>query len=445
MNRAKEFFELFRSKIHAGSVAELSWVFLGQLLNVVLGFAILKILSKMGTRDYGVYALVITISSLLSLTFYGPLVQGFIRFYYDYLERKVIHHYLHFVYRIIFFTGIIHFIIALCCGFDMLFSLILDLLPWRCFLLAVYILALRTGEFFNAFLSIIRKRKENSLLQGGEKIFLTAALFFLLYSRELTLLPVFIILTLAASLFTLIKIAVFKKFVPAPEENTKEKYPELKIEISKKLITYILPFLIWGITAWLQLNGEKWIIAGLLSTSDVGIYAVMISLISAMVVFPNNILSEFTTPIIFQNYTDLNDRLKVNLGYTYIRLNMLLVLMISIFAAVLTGFWGRELILLISSQQYAVYADLLPWLCLGTGLFYTGQALATLGLSMNRPGKYISPKIIIGILSVALNYFLIKSIGITGTAYTAVVVGVIYLFYIAMINRGIMKSMKAGI
>jgi O-antigen/teichoic acid export membrane protein len=444
MNRVKEFFELLRSKITTGSISELSWVFLGHLLNVLLGFVILKILSQMGTKDYGIYALVITVSSLLGLTFYGPLVQGFIRFYYDYLERKAIHHYLRFVYRIILITGSIHILVSLAA---VLFSAFVDLElgPAAVLFAGVYILSLRIGEFFNSFLSIIRKRKENSLLQGGEKLLLTILLFILLDTGGLYLLPVFIILTIASVVFTFIKIAVFKSFVPPAEDNDSFSYSTLKPEISKKLTTYIMPFLIWGITAWLQLNGEKWIIAGILSTSDVGIYAVMISLITALVIFPANILAEFTTPIIFQNYTDLTNKPKVNLGYTYIRINMFLVLAITIIATLVTAFWGKEFIILISNTRYAVYSNLLPFLCAGTGLFYTGQALSSLGLSLNQPGKYLFPKILTGILSILLNYYLIKSVGIAGTAYNALIIGFIYLAYIALVNMNIIKSMKAAI
>ena len=123
---------------------------------------------------------------------------------------------------------------------------------------------------------------------------------------------------------------------------------------------------------------------------------------------------------------------------------MVLVLAITVVATFVTAFWGKEFIILISSQRYAVYSNLLPFLCAGTGLFYTGQALSSLGLSMNRPGKYIYPKIITGILSILLNYYLIKSIGIAGTAYTALIIGFIYLVYIALVNMNIIKSVKAG-
>jgi len=59
-----------------------------------------------------------------------------------------------------------------------------------------------------------------------------------------------------------------------------------------QLFRYMAPFLIWGFSGWLQLNGEKWIINGLLSTYDVGIYAAMMALVNGLVIVPNNIISD---------------------------------------------------------------------------------------------------------------------------------------------------------
>jgi len=64
--------------------------------------------------------------------------------------------------------------------------------------------------------------------------------------------------------------------------------------------------------------------------------------------------------------------------------------------------WGRELIILISSRDYVVYWYLLPLLCLGTGLFLTGQAQTVFGMALNQPKKYLMPKISIGIFQSCL-------------------------------------------
>lgn len=80
------------------------------------------------------------------------------------------------------------------------------------------------------------------------------------------------------------------------KKSSSENLTNGKNEMRRTTAAYIIPFLIWGISGWLQSNGERWIISGLLSVSDVGIYAIMMSLVNALVAIPNNMIAEFATP-----------------------------------------------------------------------------------------------------------------------------------------------------
>jgi len=414
INRFKEFYNLAKSKSGSGTAAELGWVFSGQLFNVVLSFVILKLLSKMGTTDYGIYALVLTIASLLSLIIYGPAVQGFIRFYFNYLAQGLSGIYLNLANKFLFATGLI-FAGTTLLLFLISFFLETEFSPLFFLFAGMFIAAGRIGEFYNSFLNLIRKRKENSLLQGGEKFTTALVLLLLIIAGRLNLVNVFAALSIITILFFIFKIRVFNKNIaPSQIPSAGEAESKRKNMISE-IRLYVFPFIIWGISGWLQLNGEKWIIAGLLSTSAVGIYAVMMSLVTAFIIVPANILSEFSTPIIFQNYADKGTADK---GYLYININMLLMLFVTLAAFLITVFTGKEIIIIISSPDYAIYWYLLPLLCLGTGLFYTGQALTSLGLALNLPKKYLLPKILTGVFSVVLNFVLISVFGIAGAAYT---------------------------
>jgi O-antigen/teichoic acid export membrane protein len=443
MNRVKELFEFIRSKLNSGSAAELSWVFLGQVLNVGLGFVILKLLSKLGTYDYGIYALVITISSLLALLFYGPLLQGFTRFYYEYLEKNQINIYLKTANKILFSSAGILILITL---FVTILSPMMNTgLPYLFFIFAgILILLQRTGEFFNGLLNIIRKRKQNSILQGLEKLTLSASLLYILLDNRLDLVTVFISFSIILLVFTVIKILVFRKNVPLQSPDTALVYP-VKKEINRNIITYIIPFIIWGLSGWLQINGEKWIIAEVLSTSQVGIYAIMMSLVGALIAVPGNVLSDFSVPIVYKNYADLKDKERIRNGYSYIKMNVVLTFLITLTATVVTALAGKEIIILISTPEYSVYWYLLPVLCFGSGLYYTGQSLTILGMAMNQPKRYLLPKISVGLISVIVNLFLISRFGINGAAYSMVITGLFYLIYIYIINRRILFTMEESI
>ncbi|MCZ7609328.1 MAG: hypothetical protein M5U17_04120 [Ignavibacterium sp.] len=108
-------------------------------------------------------------------------------------------------------------------------------------------------------------------------------------------------------------------------------------------------------------------------------------------------------------------------------------------ATLLTFLWGDKIIALVSSKNYSTYWEVLPLLALGTGLFYTGQTQTLLGLGLSKPQKYIAPKLIIGIGSVGLNLLFISNFGFLGIAYTILVIGVIYVFYISLVNKRLLK------
>jgi len=259
-----------------------------------------------------------------------------------------------------------------------------------------------------------------------------------LWQNNLVLLYIISSFGLISFVLALTKIFVFRKNIPAV---SKAEFPvENQKDIIRTVMVYISPFLIWGAAGWFQMNGEKWIINGVLSVSDVGIYAIMMAIVNALVVIPNNIITEFATPIIFKQFADMNNRENIGTGYTYIKINMLIILIITIAATLITFFWGRQIINLISSPNYSVYWYILPVLILGTGLFYTGQAQTLLGMGLSQPHKYIAPKIIVGVGSLGINFFFISVFGLKGISYSILIIGLAYVLYITLVNRRILKT-----
>ncbi len=442
MNQFRSYYNLIRSKISPDSVSEMGWVAAGQAANVLFSFIILKILSKLGTENYGIYALVVSIAVFVGMIFYTPLSQGFIRFYYHYLERKLTKTFVGLIYKVLIFSVTVLLALSI---ISLLTPHLIDTAQPGVFFLAagLYVITSKINEFFNSVLNLIRKRKQNSLLQGSEKAVTIVLLSILLFSGSLHLSYVLFVLVIVTLSSSAAKISIFRRSLPEEPAKSTENVSSSKSEMSRNLLKYMTPFFIWGFSGWLQLNGEKWIINGILSTSDVGIYAMMLGLVNGLVIVPFTVISDFWTPIIFKQYSDLNNNQNIKLGMQYIRINSVVIFCVAVFSSVVTYFWGRELIILISNPEYAVYWYLLPLLCMGTGLFYTGQALTVHGMALNVPKKYLPPKVSVGFVSVALNILMIKIFGLSGVAYTILTIGALYLIYIAVINRKLL-SRTAG-
>lgn len=436
MKESGNIFKIIKSKINYSSVSEMGWVVLGQSINVLLGFLIIKLISKMGPEQYGVYALILTIAAVIGL-FFSSFLQGFLRYYYHYEELNRRDDIVGLMFRFIKISLAVFIVLTVV--FSLAFPLFTTQYSAIFFLGAgLFIVASKLSEFFNSILNLIRKRKENALLQALERALMIAALLIFFWQRNLILIYILFAFSCISFILAFTKVLVFRKFVPS--ERQKRILPEQQKDIIKTVMIYISPFLIWGIAGWFQMNGEKWIINGILSVTDVGIYAIMMAIVNALVVIPNNIITEFVTPIIFKQFADLGNKENINTGYTYIKINMLIILLITVIATLLTFIWGKELINLISSANYTVYWNILPLLVLGTGLFYTGQAQTLLGLGLGKPQKYIAPKVIIGIGSLGVNFLFVSAYGLPGISYSILLLGLLYAGYITLVNRRILKT-----
>ncbi len=219
MNVFGEIFKLVRSKLDSRSVSELGWVFAGQVTTVLLSFVIVKILSGMGAANYGVYALVITVAVLAGLLFHGPVAQGFLRFYYHYLEKSTVNIFIKVIYSVLIISSAVFLVLSLVVfAISPLFK---SNQPAVFFLLAgIFIITSKVNEFFNSVLNLIRKRKQNSLLQSSEKALTIILLFLLIRLNGLMLPNVFLVLAFITFSFAAIKISVFNKFRPAEESHT---------------------------------------------------------------------------------------------------------------------------------------------------------------------------------------------------------------------------------
>ncbi len=440
IKKQKLFLNYIVSAFPQNKLSEMIWVLAGQVINLLFGFALVKIISTLGTHVFGEYSLLMTIAALLGMIFYGPVTQGFLRYYYHYDNESRAGSFVRLVYDILFYSSLIVLFLSLILSFYMSYSS-----GWAIYafmLFGFFIVLLKLTEFFNSFLNLLRKRKENSILQAIEKILIISLLAGLLASSEITLYRTLAAYSCVMISFITIKFFYLRKLLPGKDIALQHSPLDERKKMFSTLLTYVLPFLIWGLTGWLQLNSEKWIMAELLSTKDVGIYAVMMSLISAFVIVPNTTISDFASPIIFQKFSNMTDKDAINAGVKNVFLSVVLSIFILIFSVLLTLFFGEQLILLISSPDFTIYYYLLPLLVLGAGLFYIGQTFCFLGMGLNKPKKYLFPKVLVGILSPLLNFYFINFWGINGVAYSTLVIGFIYLVHISIINLLMLKELK---
>ncbi len=408
---------------------EFIWFASGQVMYLATNFLIVKAISNIGKDEFGIYVLILTISSLLTQILYGPAQQSLVRYYYIAKSEaktlgltRMLFKFMNSLSGLLLIAGIAGTIICTA----------LSLIYYRnlFFLSAFFIIGSKYSDFFSAALNTIRQRKLNALLQISERGTIIALLIILYSIHAMSLFAILFLSSLSYIVFGLVKKYRFKKSVmaeSAQDDNAKYDY--------KPILKYAAPFSIWGSGGWLQQNSEKWIMADLLAIDKVGVYGLMITVINTLLAVPNNLLNDFTAPLIFKNFADLSDKDAVRRGNRFIFWNNMIVLGIAAAAVLGSMGFGALLLRIFGNSSYTTYSYLLPYFAGGTGLFLFGQSMCNRGLAMNQPNVYLFPKLLIGIISVILNYTFIKYAGIEGMAYASLLTGAIYLIHISLINR----------
>lgn len=435
ISRIKDISGFLKNRFSKQNTGEVLWFFGGQVLVFVASILVVKLLTGMGKTAYGEYSLILTNIAFWSLFIYNPVNQGFNRFYFDYNSPDTIPLYIHLIRKFLKHISILLFALSGIGGiagyyfFD-------ERIGFLVFLAGVLTIFFKISEFSTSLLNIIRKRKYNSILSSAERYSFIATILALIYYKYLSLENVLLCYIVIALIFGLLKFGKFNSFHEISKEIDFSKQQEIK----KRLRIYVIPFIAWGISGWLQLNGEKWVIANYLTTAEVGVYAVMLNIINAMISFPTYFITDFFTPHIFNNFAGEPDKAKISAGYNYIKINLLIVLGLIGTATILNFLFGELFVNLISSESFTEQARLLPILTIGTGFFYIGHVLTNVGLALGKTKEYIIPKVGAGILSLLLNIVFIRIWGITGIAFAISLSGVIYVTYLYYINRKLIRE-----
>lgn len=416
-------------------LGELSWLVGGQVGTVLLSILTVKIVTSVGPEDYGLFVLVTSIGGLFLSGFFGPMEQGFIRNYFDYAGDPASRRCYFGTIRRLFGHGI-----ALLALILVLAALIADaadaagplLLLAAAFLILVTIPSAPIAGMLNA----MRRRKEVAITQVGEKFTSLVLLGTLLFLGSITIPWVMVAIGLSGAAWFVVRAALYRRVVALDVESG-ESTREAPLDASgirSKIVAYSLPFVAWGLVSWLQINGERWVIGGLLTTADVGRFGLASTLINSSVVMAVQVLAQYLTPLIFEKFSS-SDPAARRTAHSLVRASAVVTMVLFAVLGVFLLIAGEWLIHLLSTAEFVMDPGLLCLLSLGWGLYYTAQMMTNVGLGLQQPRVYMVPKVTMSMLSVA-GYLAGCSLGgIAGLVYALVVVNAGYFVWILFVNR----------
>jgi O-antigen/teichoic acid export membrane protein len=406
------------------------WLILGQIISLIFGFFVIKLITKIGSAQFGVYSLILTISALISSIFVGPSEQGFVRYFFSFrgIENKkrilnVIYLFSIAVFTIILFFTILSFFLKININTNLL-------------IVGVFIYLFTFSNFFISLFNLIKKRRLNTLIIILEKIILTILLYLLYNSNLLNITTVLLSICLSVLTGLILRINSFNKLFEYNFFQNIKLIGSREYVIYKYVFIFSIPLIVWGFAGWLSSNGDRWIIAHFTNLQTVGIYSLMMALSSYLIATPIGVVGQYFQPIIFENINTSN-----RISKKYINEFLLTCLVIIIIGTFFSIFFGKITISFISINFNAFWY-FLPLFTISVGLFQIAQAYTIIGIIHEKPGIYLFSKILLGIISSILNIIGIYYFQIIGLAISLIISNLIYLLMILTVNNKLLNRIK---
>lgn len=421
----------------------MAWLLISNVAAIVLGFGLIKIISKIGTAEYGKFALVLSLVPLINALIYTPVDLFCQRHFYTYQRENHLGSFIASIFRLL--KTIAWYLAALFVAALLVlrFAFGLDLRS-ICFLIAagLYIVVFANAIPFLSLLNTMRLRSQVALFAVGEKLaqfLILGGLSFYVGLNSSWVLGVFVALG-TIFLAAKIKLVAVRVSAKQAEEDTCDKIKTR--QISRKLMVFALPILGFGVLAWFQAYSERWVIQFTLDLDAVGIYAFMVMIATTSLSLMLGSFAQFVGPITWEKFSDLKDSTNVASGLRFIRLQVWFVGLITGVAALFLYFIGDRMISMLGGERFAVHARLLPLIFIGIGLFNIGQTLNSIGFGYDRMQKYTVAKVAGAVLAVALLWLGARMGGVTGVAWASVAANSIYVVLTMLANRKILRERR---
>jgi len=416
---------------------ELIWVIIGQVVALSGGIVSVRLLTgHLGPETYGELALGITIAGFLGQILFGPLGQSLGRFFATSKEHARLKAVFGSLKIILLWSCPVVILLGICSAFVVGIKW-----PekWGWLILTSVIFGTISGMagLLQAMQNAARQRNIVAFHQGVEPwIKLFAAIFVVgfLGKYGFAALVGFCI----TSLMMLTSQSIFMWRLVKGEWKKVTKVTER--ETLKTIINYSYPFSLWGIVGWFQLSSDRWVLQAFLGEYDVGIYTALFQIGNLPVMMSMSVLSQLMMPIIYEKIGNVDDYNKVKTAILYIKVTIGLFVLVVLFAISIAFFLHRPIFQLLTANAFWGISDLLPLICLGVGLRSLGQLFCSVGYAFNKPHIYIKPIIVCAIITVVLNIYLGKSLGIYGICLSLVVSGLCYAGWIGFVSYKLLNA-----
>lgn len=414
-----------------GSIGkELSWIGAGQIVAVAGSMVGVRVLTNyLSPQAYGEVALALTAGTLLQNIFTGPCCNALQRFYAPSREKRAMSGYFHAGRRLLSEASIASAVLT---AISLMVLLVCGQYRWAALVASASIFALISGcsSALDTVQNAARQRKVVAWHQGiGQWLRIGGAAAAITWFGPNSLVAIFGY-AVGAALILVSQYAYLRRTVSAALLEVAPTQSDEKLVLLVEMRSYALPFLAWGIFAWVQFSADRWALGYRSSADNVGFYAVLTQLGLGPVTMLSGLVVQLLTPILYDRAGTGTDKARV-LGAMVINIRLFYG------ALAVTGVCTLAMLILhrvifawLVAPAYWGVSYLLPWIGLSGGIFAATQILSLALLLKFDSTVLLWPKIFTAALATGLFFAVAASFGVAGIVYTSLLVSTIYMAWV---------------
>ncbi len=412
---------------------EFFWVIAAQLFMLAGGLVTIKLLSNLlSKQEFGIYALLFSIVSLLVSVLYSPLGQVNMRFLVLARQQGFVEKFKSDIRKLQLLISSISLLALVPVAYFLTIYSGSGFLTYSALALLTVMIGIQTSQQY--LLMAFRLRREGSTAQMIGAIgrpllvFVVLTLFgYFALSAVYGLAIGFFILVLTQFFFLnkSWKTAIHEDGTLEDKVRTTASQPA-----NREYFSYGSVYMLIGLVTVVVLNTDRWLLSVLGSFDQVAIYAALMQIAQAPVAFGHAILTRLAAPIFFKainnSRKDQNDQFRILLAFWAALGSAILI------ASLLFHY---QIVVLLTNASFAAYSYLLPWMVLGLMLERGAQIFELKGSMLLNTGIYVYPRLLTIILVPGLEYLCLQFLGFDWLVAGLIGATTASLLCIVLVNR----------
>lgn len=409
---------------------EFLWIGIGQGVSILGSIVGLRLITHiLNPIIYGELALGMTVVSFAQQVLFGPLANATSRFFAPSVESNQLLAYLRGSWQLLARALVV--IICLT-GFIALGLLAFSQGKWLGLLLAAMAFSLFSGTdgILDGIQNAARQRKVVAWHQG-----LRQWLGFLVVIALVTVVGKSSAVAMSGyALATILVVGSQLVFLQRRIPILSPDQPTIQGKVvrawCKQMFDYSWPFVVWGLFTWAQLSSDRWALQTLVSTREVGLYAVLYQLSYYPITLLSGLMVQLVAPIFYHKAGDGSNKMRVQHVY---RINNWLILVsmgLTLIGTIIAFFLHHQIFSLLTTSQYAEISWLMPWMVLSGGIFAAGQFASLSLMSGKKTRSLIAPKVLTALLGILLSFTGAAWLGLPGVVSAGIIFSCVYLVWI---------------